>query len=367
MTRAHRERRAASGAAAGASGDGGLSSIMDVVADARIVHTEGRLSARRGRTRAGSGGEMTGAYDWLAVDWRNSRLRVWAMADGEVVDAREAPSGATRLAGPPAFAAAFAALVEDWTPAHRPAAVVICGMAGAREGWHPAAYAAHDGDLRELPEAAVRVPDGDAAFDIRILPGLRQAEPPDVMRGEETKLLGLVAETPDAGGVFVLPGTHSKWVQLARGRVTRFRTAMTGEIFDAVAEHSLLRHTLGGSGDDEWDAADFAAAVAEGRDAPAALPRRAFGLRAEAILNGLAPDLARARLSGWLTGLEVADALEQFGQPSRVTLVGEPDQLERYAAALAVFGVASDRRDGGALARAGLVLAHDRLFGGARA
>ncbi len=243
---------------------------------------------------------MTAAYDWLAMDWSNRRLRAWAMADGEVVDVRD-------------------------------------------------------------------MPDGDAAFDIRILPGLRQAEPPDVMRGEETKLLGLVADTPDAGGVVVLPGMRGEWVQLARGRAARFHTAMTGQVFDAIAEHTLLRHTLGGSGDDECDAGDFAAAVAEGRDAPAALLRHAFGLRAEAILNGLAPDLARARLAGRLTGLEVADALEPLGEPSRVTLVGEPDQLERYAAALAVFGVASDRRDGGALARAGLILAHGRLFDGARA
>ncbi|NBB69506.1 MAG: 2-keto-3-deoxy-galactonokinase [Alphaproteobacteria bacterium] len=339
---------------------------MDVVAHTRIVATARRLAAGHGRARDGWGRAMTAAYDWLAVDWSHRRLRAWAMADGEVVDTRETPWGMTRLAGPPAFATAFAALVEDWTPARRPAAVVVCGMAGAREGWHPAAYAAHDGDLRELPRAAVRVPDGAAGFDIRILPGLRQAEPPDVMRGEETRLLGLVADTPDAGGVVVLPGMHGKWVQLARGRVARFRTAMTGEVFAAVAEHTLLRHTLGDNGDDEWDAGDFAAAVAEGRDAPAALLRRAFGLRAEAILNGLAPDLARARLSGWLTGLEIADALAQFGEPRRVTLVGEPPQVERYAAALAVFGVASDRRDGGALARAGLIRAHRRLFGGAR-
>lgn len=153
---------------------------------------------------------MTAAYDWLAMDWSNRRLRAWAMADGEVVDVRD-------------------------------------------------------------------MPDGDAAFDIRILPGLRQAEPPDVMRGEETKLLGLVADTPDAGGVVVLPGMRGEWVQLARGRAARFHTAMTGQVFDAIAEHILLRHTLGGSGDDECDAGGFAAAVAEGRDAPATLRRHCCG------------------------------------------------------------------------------------------
>ena len=304
---------------------------------------------------------MTAAYDWLAVDWGTSRVRVWAMAGAEVLDDRDAPLGMTKLDGPAGFARAFAALIEAWTPARQPVPAVVCGMAGAREGWHPAAYAPHDGALGELPRAAVRVPDTPAEVDVRILPGLRQAHPPDVMRGEETKLMGLVAETPDISGVVVLPGTHSKWVRLEAGRVARFHTAMTGEVFDAIAAHTVLRHTLGDDGD--WDPGDFAAAVAEARDAPAALLRHAFGLRAEALLNGLAPDLARARLSGWLTGLEVTDALAQPGRPGRVTLVGEADQLDRYAAALAVFGVTCERRDAATLARAGLTLAHGRLFG----
>ncbi len=302
---------------------------------------------------------MTAAYDWLAVDWGTSRVRVWAMAGGEVLDAREAPFGMATLAGPAAFAERFASLAAAWTPARRPAPVVVCGMAGAREGWHPAAYAPHDTILKDLPRAAVRVPDTGPDYDVRILPGLRQATPPDVMRGEETKLLGFVGERPEAAGVVVMPGSHTKWVQLERGRVARFHTAMTGEVFAAIAEHTVLRHTLA---DGEPDAGDFAAAVAEAREAPAALLRRAFGLRAEALLNGLAPDLAQARLSGWLTGLEVADALGELGRPGRVTLIGESDQRDRYAAALAVFGVTSEPGDAGALARAGLAAAYGRLF-----
>jgi 2-dehydro-3-deoxygalactonokinase len=305
---------------------------------------------------------MTAAYDWLAVDWGTTRVRVWAMAEGDgVLDTRDAAFGMAELAGADAFATAFASLADAWTPARRPAPVVVCGMAGAREGWHPAAYAPHDTNLGELPRATVRVPATGPDYDVRILPGLRQGTPPDVMRGEETKLLGLVAERPDITGIVVLPGTHTKWVRLERGRVAGFLTAMTGDVFAAVAEHTVLRHTLA---DGEPDAADFAAAVAEARAAPAALLRRAFGLRAEALLNGLAPDLARARLSGWLTGLEVMDALAQLEQPKRVTVVGDDAHVERYAAALAVFAVGAERRAVDDLTRAGLALAHRRLFEG---
>lgn len=305
---------------------------------------------------------MTPPYDWLAVDWGTSRLRVWAMgADGTVLAARTAEHGMNRLEGAAAFAGTFADTVEGWTPSATPAPVVVCGMAGAREGWHPAAYAAHDQPLAELPRAAVKVPEVDAAFDVRILPGLRQASPPDVMRGEETKLLGLVAEAPQTTGVFVLPGTHSKWVQLRSGRVVRFATAMTGDVFAAIVEHTVLRHTL--AGDDEQDDGDFAAAVAEARATPAALLRKAFGLRAEALLDGLASDLGRARLSGWLTGLEVADALARLDRPPRITLLGEARPGERYATALAVFDVATTTVDAEALTLAGLRFAHRTLFG----
>jgi 2-dehydro-3-deoxygalactonokinase len=304
---------------------------------------------------------MTAAYDWLAVDWGTTHVRCWAMAGEEVLDTREAPFGMATLTGAPAFAKTFTSLAAAWTPARRPAPVVVCGMAGAREGWHPAAYASRDADLKDLPRAAVRVPETAPEYDVRILPGLRQATPPDVMRGEETKLLGLVAECPGYSGIVVLPGTHTKWVRLERGRVARFHTAMTGDVFAAIAEHTVLRHTLA---DGDPDPADFAAAVEEARQSPAALLRRAFGLRAEALLNGLAPDLARARLSGWLTGLEVVDAVRELHKPTRVALVGDEEHVERYAAALAVFNVAAERRAAGELSRAGLGLAHARLFGG---
>ena len=76
--------------------------------------------------------------------------------------------------------------------------------------------------------------------DIRILPGIAQRDPkaPDVMRGEETQLLGALGVDAADDAVVCMPGTHSKWVRANGGTVERFATFMTGELFDVVSRRN---------------------------------------------------------------------------------------------------------------------------------
>ena len=60
------------------------------------------------------------------------------------------------------------------------------------------------------------------------------------MRGEETQILGVLAASGRGDGLFVLPGTHSKWARVEAGRIVGFATFMTGEVFAALKDHSLL-------------------------------------------------------------------------------------------------------------------------------
>ncbi|MEM7190931.1 MAG: 2-dehydro-3-deoxygalactonokinase, partial [Pseudomonadota bacterium] len=165
--------------------------------------------------------------DWIAVDWGTSSLRAWAMGpDGAVAEAASA-DGMARLE-PAEFEPALLALVGDWlgdtaTP------IVACGMVGAKQGWCEAPYAAVP--CRPLDAAAcVRVPAIDRRIDMRIIPGLSQDHPADVMRGEETQISGFLAAEPDFAGTICLPGTHTKWASVADGIVSQFQTA--------PAEHS---------------------------------------------------------------------------------------------------------------------------------
>ena len=114
--------------------------------------------------------------------------------------------------------------------------VLICGMAGARQGWAEAPYLKTPTRLDALHEGAIRI---DAPGDIRILPGIAQAraDRPDVMRGEETQLLGVT--DPGFTGLVCIPGTHSKWVRIDAGERRRVldlhdRRAVLG---DLAAQH----------------------------------------------------------------------------------------------------------------------------------
>ena len=197
-------------------------------------------------------------------------------------------------------------------------------MAGARGGWEEAPYATVP--CPPGPAAFARPRTRDPRLSVRILPGLRQDQPPDVMRGEETQLAGLLAAEPGFDGVACLPGTHTKWVHLSAGEVVSFASYMTGEIFALLATASVLRKTVAPDG---WSDPDFLQAVEDGMARPERTAARLFGLRAEALLHGLPPERARARLSGLLIGAELAGA-RPYWLGREVVLIG----ADRLAARL---------------------------------
>ncbi|MCE0506719.1 MULTISPECIES: 2-dehydro-3-deoxygalactonokinase [unclassified Roseivivax] len=296
------------------------------------------------------------ALDWIAVDWGTSNLRAWLIGqDGAVADRRSSDQGMNRLdrAG---FEPALLDLVGDALPADRAVPVVVCGMAGSRQGWAEAPYRAVPCAPPGL-DAATEVATEDPRLAVRILPGIKQAQPADVMRGEETQIAGIFAARPEFDGTICLPGTHTKWVQCSAREVVSFRTYMTGEIFALLRDASVLRHSLGTEG---WDAAAFDAAVSDAMSRPAPLAANLFSLRAEALLADLPPETALARLSGQLIGMELAGARAYWlGQP--VIVAGNGGQAEAYARALEAQGAAVDRLDAEDITLAGLTAARAQL------
>ncbi|MEC9342959.1 MAG: 2-dehydro-3-deoxygalactonokinase [Pseudomonadota bacterium] len=287
--------------------------------------------------------------DCILVDWGTSTLRVWGLdRTGEVVARRSSSDGMGTLA-PGRFEATLLALAGDMLGEAGPTQVVVCGMAGARGGWQEAVY-------REVPCAPVapggvtRVETVDPRIAVAIVPGLCQASPADVMRGEETQLAGLLSVRDSGDAVACMPGTHSKWVQLAEGRIVSFATYMTGEVFAVMATHSILRSSLASDGHDEEA---FLAAVAQMLENPRELTGAMFSIRSASMLDGLGPQAARARLSGLLIGAELA-AKRDLWEGRTVDLVGAEPLCERYAAALNHAGATVRRHDAEALTLAGL-------------
>ncbi|MBW7920947.1 MAG: 2-dehydro-3-deoxygalactonokinase [Rubellimicrobium sp.] len=286
--------------------------------------------------------------EWIAADWGTSNLRAWAMRGDRVVAEASSPQGMGALA-PDQFEDALLALIGDW-PGRGD--VVACGMVGARQGWIEAPYTMTPCPAR--PGALVAAPARTPGLRVRIIPGVAQSDPADVMRGEETQIAGFLHLNPGWDGTLCLPGTHTKWVQLSAGEIVSFRTFMSGEMFAALGAHTVLRHSLAGDGTDEHA---FATAVAEGMAAPAQLAQRLFAIRAEGLLHGLSPAQARGRLSGLLIGAEL-QAAKGWWLGADVAVIGTGALARRYGAALAAQGVQAQITDGSVVTLAGLIAAH---------
>jgi len=290
--------------------------------------------------------------DWVAVDWGTSNMRAWALRDGAVLAEGASNKGMGALA-PDEFEQALLEVIEPWLGQNR-IPVVACGMVGAKQGWTEAAYST----VPCLPvgPGAVRPMVKDARLDIAILPGLSQADPADVMRGEETQIAGYLAKDPEFDGVLCLPGTHTKWVQISAGEVVSFRTFMTGEMFALMSEQSVLKHSVG----DGWDNRAFETAVKDAMSRPEALANRFFSLRAEGLLAGLSVEAATARLSGLLIGAELA-AARPYWLGQNIVLIGAPKLSTLYSAALALQGAVTETADATQTTLAGLTAAYIRL------
>ena len=301
---------------------------------------------------------------FVLVDWGTSSFRGWLMSpDGAVLAESRGGEGMLHCAAAGTGGTGFAAVLGDHLTRLGAAVgtpVLICGMAGARQGWVEAPYIKTPTRLDALHESAIRV---DAPGDIRILPGIAQAraEAPDVMRGEETQLLGVT----ELGytGLVCIPGTHSKWVRIDDGRVVAFSTYMTGELFSTIGQHSILTHALDPANPSPADGAAFREGLARAIAEPTALTASLFRLRAAQLLGFEQRTDGSARLSGLLIGSELADAARQYAPLRSVRLIAAGALGRLYATALGQHGFEVAQVDAEQASRLGLAKAAGRLWG----
>ena len=279
----------------------------------------------------------------IALDWGSTSLRAFLMdAAGCVVAERSSDDGASRLAGGPAeFEQALRRLVGDWLQAHPRVPLLACGMVGSQHGWREAPYARCPVALDNLDRQST-VAHGTDGLQVRIIPGVCLVADPDVadvMRGEETQIAGLLEAHPGLAARcrVVLPGTHSKWVQVRDGCIVSFRTCMTGELFSVLRAHSVLGRLMPPAAD--FDAEAFDEGLRRSRDdAGLGLSWDLFSVRARALMRQLEPPALADYLSGLLVGHEVAGALRAVPGDEPLALVGQPVLCDRYARALQPLG-----------------------------
>lgn len=298
----------------------------------------------------------------IGLDWGSSNLRAFAFdASGQVMATRRSADGALTLSGEDAFNAALTAMVGDWAAAAPKAPLVACGMVGARTGWREAPYVSlspgSDGgraavDAAVLARAVLRV---DTALyrPLIIIPGVASSEP-DVMRGEETLLVGADV----AAGVIVLPGTHSKWVQMADGGVARFATFFTGEMNALIREHSAVGKALltakGAAPPDLLDGPAFDQGIQAAKTGASRWLHDLFVMRASVVTARQSAQQVSTALSGWLLGCEFVAALEMFPGSDTFVLIASANLVPWYQRAAAAFGVHCTTLDADQLAARGI-------------
>jgi 2-dehydro-3-deoxygalactonokinase len=285
----------------------------------------------------------------IGIDWGTTSFRAFRVGrDGSIRDRRAAPKGILNVPDG-RFGDTLREEIGPWLAAGEDR-VILSGMIGSRQGWIEAPYLPCPAGPSELAGALV-----DIGFDwarVKLVPGLSGTDGSgvaEVMRGEETQVLGVPALLRD-GGIACLPGTHSKWVRVIGGRIVSFTTHMTGEVFAALRGHTILARMMR---DGPSDGASFDAGVARSAD-PGGLLHHVFGVRALALADRLAESEAPAYLSGILVGHEVRAALAEAGG-AVVQVIGTPELTGLYARTIAACGGYAERHDGEAAAR-GLAL-----------
>ena len=272
----------------------------------------------------------------MAVDWGTSSFRAYLLGPGGgVEDSVSADLGILRVPGGD-FGGALEARVGRWLARVPDAEILLSGMIGSRQGWAEAPYMPCPVGLRDLASGLTEVttPSGRSAW---IVPGVSHTEAagvPDVMRGEETQLVGAMAEE-EGRRVFVLPGTHSKWAVVEDARIVSFATHMTGELFAVLAGHSILG-ALMEEGDDDPEAFALGRQRAEGAGG---LPHHLFGVRTLGLFGRLSGRGARSYLSGLLIGHEVRAERETARSAGSVGVIGSSELARRYSDALSATGV----------------------------
>jgi 2-dehydro-3-deoxygalactonokinase len=291
----------------------------------------------------------------IAVDWGTSSLRIYRLDESGAIRARrEAPAGIMSVTGG-AFAATLEAELGDWIG---DGPIVMSGMIGSRQGWREVPYAECPAGAAEIARLMQPIEWGDGRR-AWIAPGLccrDDAGVPDVMRGEETQIIGALAELPPGAATICLPGTHSKWVAWRDGGIAGFATAMTGEVFAVLRRHSILGRLMA-QGGEAHDAEAFAAGLRRAREAGGLL-HHLFGARTRGLFGELGETTLPSYLSGILIGHEIAALAppgDRRGGP--VHLIGAAALVALYREALASSGREASIIDNDCVARGLFLLA----------
>ena len=261
---------------------------------------------------------------WIAVDWGTSSFRAYLVQNNQVIDNIISKDG-MKFIKQIDFETIFIKLIEKWLIKGQLIQVLASGMLGARQGWFEAPYEIAPCNLKNINFISPIV--NDQRFTLKIFSGISQINEPDVMRGEETQVAGFFYDNPSFKGSICLPGTHSKWIKVDNSYIEKFKTFMTGELFEVISKYTVLKHSILS---EDIDKNEFVKSVDIILKNPENIGSALFQLRADDLINSQGNIIYQSRLSGYLLGLELLGSAE-FWENKNIVLIGNKVLVELYS------------------------------------
>ena len=260
---------------------------------------------------------------WIAVDWGTSTFRAYLVQNNEVSDTIETKDG-MKFVKSHLFEQTLLTLIDRWLDNDKITEILASGMVGSKQGWEEAPYQKTPCNLKSLNYITPSLKDN--RISLKIFSGVSQINQPDVMRGEETQIAGFLNENPNFNGSICLPGTHSKWVEIKNNNIIKFKTFMTGELFEIISKNSVLIHSVKA---EKIDKMELLKSVDKILQKPELFSNALFQLRADDLINSKGPTIYKSRLSGYLLAIELLGSVE-FWKNNDIVLIGNPDLTEMY-------------------------------------
>ena len=260
---------------------------------------------------------------WIAVDWGTSTFRAYLVQNNEVSDVIETKDG-MKFVKSHLFEQTLLTLIDRWLDNDKITEILASGMVGSKQGWEEAPYQKTPCNLKSLNYITPSLKDN--RISLKIFSGVSQINQPDVMRGEETQIAGFLNENPNFNGSICLPGTHSKWVEIKNNNIVKFKTFMTGELFEIISKNSVLIHSVKA---EKIDKMELLKSVDEILQKPELFSNALFQLRADDLINSKGPIIYKSRLSGYLLAIELLGSME-FWKNNDIILIGNQDLIEMY-------------------------------------
>ena len=260
---------------------------------------------------------------WIAVDWGTSTFRAYLVQNNEVSDTIETKDG-MKFVKSHLFEQTLLTLIDRWLDNDKITEILASGMVGSKQGWEEAPYQKTPCNLKSLNYITPSLKDN--RISLKIFSGVSQINQPDVMRGEETQIAGFLNENPNFNGSICLPGTHCKWVEIKNNNIIKFKTFMTGELFEIISKNSVLIHSVKA---EKIDKMELLKSVDEILQKPELFSNALFQLRADDLINSKGHTIYKSRLSGYLLAIELLGSVE-FWKNSDIVLIGNPDLTSMY-------------------------------------